>query len=484
MNHRYFQIRGVVEGFYGIFYTFPERNDLIRFIGEQGFNLYIYGPKNDRQHRARWREPYPPRFMQHFAETVAIAEQSGVNFCYAISPGVSMNYASEEDFLKLTSKLTDFFRLGVRSFSLFLDDIDPVLRYPEERERFSSFAEAQADLANRLFSWLKELDPQCSLSLCPTDYHGIPPFSQGLYVLGQLLHPGIDIFYTGPKVCSPTITRADAAAFADIVNRPPLIWDNYPVNDLGMQSEIHLSPIRGRDPELHEVVQGVVVNTMAQAEASKIALATFAEYFRDPVGYNAEMAWLQALRQVAGDDSFLALYTFAENAQYSCLGVGDPAPIEVLAAEIIAGLNRNENRKELEALVELESYLDKVDEACYHLKNLMDNLSLRNNLLQWIEALEHWIEVGRNITSILRQEELENVEERKLRSLREALKSGQNHPKRVAGAALMPLAERVLKVVEERREEASQVNPLDDSLDPELAESGVSPVSLPGIYLG
>lgn len=43
---------GVVEGFYGVFYTFPERIDMIRFIARHGYRQYIYGPKNDRQHRA------------------------------------------------------------------------------------------------------------------------------------------------------------------------------------------------------------------------------------------------------------------------------------------------------------------------------------------------------------------------------------------------------------------------------------------------
>ncbi len=75
-----FPVRGVVEGFYGAFYTFPERNDLIRFIAQHGFNLYIYRPKNDRQHRNRWREPYPTRIMDQFAETAATAREFGITF--------------------------------------------------------------------------------------------------------------------------------------------------------------------------------------------------------------------------------------------------------------------------------------------------------------------------------------------------------------------------------------------------------------------
>src|SRR5918911_1356766 len=118
-----FSIRGVVEGFYGTFYTFPERNDLIRFLGENGFNFYMYGPKNDRQHRMRWWDPYPPAILGDFAQSIEIAQESGVTFCYAISFGVPMNYASPKDFEIITGKLRAFFDRGCRSFGVLLDDI-------------------------------------------------------------------------------------------------------------------------------------------------------------------------------------------------------------------------------------------------------------------------------------------------------------------------------------------------------------------------
>ena len=94
MNASPFQIRGVVEGFYGVYYTFPERNDLLRFLGRHGYNSYIYGPKNDRQHRARWWQPYPDEVMAQFAETVAIAREAGISFCYAIAP---ITYENDDD---------------------------------------------------------------------------------------------------------------------------------------------------------------------------------------------------------------------------------------------------------------------------------------------------------------------------------------------------------------------------------------------------
>jgi hyaluronoglucosaminidase len=89
---------GVVEGFYGVFYTFPQRLDLIRFIGSHGYNAYLYAPKNDRQHRIHWREAYPPHMMEQFAVTIETARQYNIDFTYGISPGLSISYHSSQDF--------------------------------------------------------------------------------------------------------------------------------------------------------------------------------------------------------------------------------------------------------------------------------------------------------------------------------------------------------------------------------------------------
>src|SRR5579872_990933 len=116
-----FNVRGVVEGFYGTYYTFPERNDLIRFAGRNGLNFYMYGPKNDRQHRVRWRDPYPPVILDEFAETIQIARECGVTFCYAISFGTPLDFVTHEDFEVVTVKLREFYVRGCRAFGVLLD---------------------------------------------------------------------------------------------------------------------------------------------------------------------------------------------------------------------------------------------------------------------------------------------------------------------------------------------------------------------------
>ena len=60
----------------------------------------------------------------------------------------------------------------------------------------------------------------------------------------------MDLFWTGRAICSPTLDLDDAQRFAATTGRPPLFWDNYPVNDVAMGFELHIGPYRGRDPQL------------------------------------------------------------------------------------------------------------------------------------------------------------------------------------------------------------------------------------------
>ena len=444
-----FQIRGVVEGFYGTYYTFPQRNDLIRFLGQHGYNLYLYGPKNDRHHRARWRQPYPAALMNHFAESVAVAREANVTFCYAISPGDSICFASIEDFVCLTAKLRAFYDCGVRAFALFLDDISPAFCCEADQQHYGSdpvaYAVAHADLGNRLYAWLQELDPTCRLFLCPTEYHGTAPFSPALHELGRLLHPAIDIFYTGPDICSGRISAADAAAFGQAVQRPPIIWDNYPVNDLGMQANLHLGPLQGRAADLYAETKGLVANLMLQPEASKIPLLTIADYLADPYHYCPQTSWQRALRQVAGADSDEALRLLAENALVSPLNAVEAEKITTLADTALAALRRGEPAAESAAVLELDHCMSALDEACYHLRYYLANLQLRHDLQPWIELLDLWQDMTRRGLAILRARAHNQPYERSLSIMTECMAAVRRHPKRIAGQVLLAVAEYVLE---------------------------------------
>jgi hyaluronoglucosaminidase len=450
MRRSPFRVRAVIEGFYGVFYTHPERLSLLRFLGRHGYNLYIYAPKNDRQHRKRWREPYPANVMDRFAEAGRVGAEAGVEFCYALSPGIDISYSSDEDFAHVIGKLGAFRSLGIRHFALLLDDIRRVFSDPRDAECFSSPAAAQAALCNRVHAWLQAVDPGSRLSMCPTDYHGLPPFSAALHELGAALHPEIDIFYTGHEVCSTAIGREEVDAFAAAVGRRPIIWDNYPVNDLAMKGELHVGPIRGRAEDLFEAAEGFAVNPMNQAEASKIVLATFGDYLAEPTSYEPERSWSAALREVAGPSS-AALRLVAENSLQSCLGTPEAERLECLTLAAMPALEAS--LADDPAVDALEAYLRSLDEACYELRYRMDNLELRCELLPWLEQLEQWSWLGRWSIEALRAPQESPAESSLVRRIEEYLGLVDSHPKRMAGTVLRPLA--LLALERCRQEEAA-----------------------------
>jgi hyaluronoglucosaminidase len=443
-----FQIRGVVEGFYGVFYTAPERDDLIRFLGRHGFNFYLYGPKNDRQHRARWREMYPAKIMGQFRNTAAIAKETGIQFAYALSPVVSLCHACKEDFEAITSKFRAFHDIGITVFALCFDDMKPEFAYEIDRLQYKNYGEAHADLGNRLYEWLKELDEHCSLFICPTDYHGTAPYSDYLHELGGLLNPDIDIFYTGREICSPTITTEEAQSFAEAVKRPPILWDNYPVNDLAMQGELHLAPISGRDANLHKAVKGILINPMIQAEASKIPLLTYADYLAEPENYQPQQSWDKALQTIAGEETTPAMKLLAENSLYCCLNISKTEKLDILAQAVLSSIQAGQSVLNNTSIDVLETYINGLDEATYHLKFRMENLALRNNLLPWIDLLEHYLWMGRRALLLLRAIEAGLVDENLLRMMNENFDEAQKHSKRIGGESLFALARYVKNKLE------------------------------------
>ncbi|BAS26271.1 protein O-GlcNAcase [Limnochorda pilosa] len=302
-----FAVRGVIEGFYGTPWTHAQRVSLMDFLRRHGYNLYVYAPKDDPYHRAQWRSPYPPEKLAELAELAEEARSAGVAFCFAVSPGLSLRYADEGEVELLWRKLASLAEAGVRHFGLLFDDIPPGLHHPQDQARFASAAEAQAHVAGVLLERIRrEVPPlpegsglpSSQLYFCPTHYRGDPD-SPYLRRLGVLLDPEVQVFWTGPRVCSRELAVEHTRAVGQVLRRPPLYWDNYPVNDGMMTAELHIGPYTGRDPGLAEVASGVVLNPMPQYTASRWVLAAAGPYLTAPADYDPEAAWARVWESVA-----------------------------------------------------------------------------------------------------------------------------------------------------------------------------------------
>jgi hyaluronoglucosaminidase len=364
-------------------------------------DTFVYAPKDDPLVRREWRRPYEAEALERLADLVRRCRERGMELVWSVSPGLSIRYSDAADREALLAKLRAVAELGVRRFGLFLDDIPVMLQHPEDRAAYASLVEAHVALTNHVYAGLPA---GARFIVCPTVYwgRGTEPY---LATLGQGIDPRIDIFWTGRAVCSPTLDLDDAATFTRTALRPPLYWDNYPVNDLAMAYELHIGPYRGRDPLLWRASVGIVANGMELFEASLIPFATIADYLADPQGYDPEESWRRAIAAVVGSADLDAFALFADNVRSSCLETQD-API--VSAALERALFRYEQGEGEASGAELGALADRLLAAADHLlRGPVRNTALRDEIRPWLVAFELGGRAVRRIADLVIEGRLE-----------------------------------------------------------------------------
>ncbi|XP_056891639.1 protein O-GlcNAcase isoform X2 [Takifugu flavidus] len=275
-------ISGVVEGFYGRPWTMEQRTELFKREQKWGLNTYLYAPKDDYKHRMYWRDLYTAEEAEELRALMAAARQHGINFIYAISPGLDMTFSSSRDTSSLKRKLDQVKQFGCSSFALLFDDIESEM-CPADKRAFSSFAHAQAVVTNEVYQHLEEPE---SFLFCPTDYcaaYCTPSVSQSAYLktVGEELLPGIDVLWTGPKVVSHKISVESIEEVSAVLRRAPVIWDNIHANDYDPQ-RLFLGPYKDRSTELIPKLRGVLTNPNCEFYPNFVAIHTLATWCKAP----------------------------------------------------------------------------------------------------------------------------------------------------------------------------------------------------------
>lgn len=273
-------ITGVVEGFYGRPWTMEQRKELFRRQQKWGLNTYLYAPKDDYKHRMFWREMYSVEEAEQLTTLISASKEHGIEFIYAISPGLDITFSNQKEVSTLKRKLDQVSHFGCKSFALLFDDIDHNM-CPADKEVFSSFAHAQVSITNEIFQYLGE--PEIFL-FCPTEYCGTfcypnVPQSPYLRTIGEKLLPGIEVLWTGPKVVSKDITVESIEEVTKILRRAPVIWDNIHANDYD-QKRLFLGPYKGRSTELIPRLKGVLTNPNCEFESNFVAIHTLATWYK------------------------------------------------------------------------------------------------------------------------------------------------------------------------------------------------------------
>ncbi|WP_338702663.1 beta-N-acetylglucosaminidase domain-containing protein [Streptomyces sp. Q6] len=307
------RLRGSIEGFYGPPWTTAERLDQMDFLGEVKSNTYVYAPKDDPYHRDKWRDPYPADKLKELADLVDRAAANHVRFTFAVSPGGSICYSDPADVRALTAKLQALYDLGVRSFSVPLDDISYTKwNCAGDATAFGApgrgpAAQAQVGLLNTVQrDFVAAHDGTNPLQMVPTEYGDLTDTAYKQEIRAHL-DPAVEVMWTGTDVVPPEITDSQARQASQLFGRKVFVWDNYPVNDFGRTAgRLLLAPYDKREAGLSDNLSGLVSNPMNQEAASKLAVFTMSDFAWNDRGYDRTRSARQSALHLAGGDARVA----------------------------------------------------------------------------------------------------------------------------------------------------------------------------------
>ena len=290
------EAHGVVEGFYGVPWSWRERAHLLAFLARAGLTTYVYAPKLDPLHRAEWRTPYPEADLQRFRALAALADDLGVQFLFGISPLIDFDFATDADYDALLAKVRPLVEGGAAGACLLADDIE----MEAEVDAGAALGSAHAALANRLQSDLRDVRADARVWFVPTVYsddratwwEGAPEYLEAL----RALDGDVPVLWTGTDTFSSTLGAADLATVTARLGRPPLIWDNFWANDGGdgFFGRLLLGAYDGRAADLAGAIAGLVQNPSIQGAATRLALSTYVAWLADPAGYDPARARVAA----------------------------------------------------------------------------------------------------------------------------------------------------------------------------------------------
>lgn len=420
-------LRGTVEGFYGPPWTHTERLDHLDFLGDTKANTYIYAPKKDPYHRDQWREPYPDDKLVELKQLVERAKANHVRFTFALSPGVSICYSSSADVQAVQNKFQAMYDIGIRSFSIPLDDIE----YKEwncEGDRITfgepgpgSAAAAQVTLLNTIqqefIATHEDVEP---LQMVPTEYDDLKDTAYK-QILREKLNPEVEVMWTGTDVIAAEITIDQAEQAANLFGRNVFVWDNFPVNDYWETiGRVLLAPYDRRESGLSDHVSGLVSNPMNEAAASKLAMFTMNDFSWNDRGYDRAVSGRQAALYVAGGNERAAdaVQVFIDLNHAAPLWSGDrwqpQAPMFGVQVEKFWWAWE---RDWSQAAREFRPVLRRIEQAPDVIRRSVKDRLLLADLGKWLDVTELWGQALADgldvLVAIMTGEEVEAVHKRK-----------------------------------------------------------------------
>lgn len=379
-DYAHTQYRGIVEGFYGHPYSVENRISLFEFCKRFKMNVFVYGPKSDPYHLGNWRDDYPTSLTEQerffgmitqddLKQMTAAAKACHVDFIWAAHPGLQQPIsfsnitAMDQGIDALMTKFDHLYSLGVRGFGVFIDDMS-----------YTPSGDMQAYLADETQKRLRERfvtdnpdDEIAPLFFVPTAY---ALNYTGSYTLSSLssIDSEVVIAFTGYD-CFSNIRPSSIDDMAGRVGRNPVMWWNNPVND-DHDERIYMRELTTHwtieSTEAINTLNGLILNPMNQAQASKVALFGAADYSWNPVAFDVHQNWDDVFARLARHGDTQTAEAFKCFARFSDALVED----DDMIALYNGFMDKFGGETFPEEAAQLRTELEKLNQACIYIESL------------------------------------------------------------------------------------------------------------------
>ena len=298
---------GIIEGFFGRSWSWEDRKNYAEFLALNQYNFYIYAPKSDKNLRKHWQQDWPDEIKKQLLDLRQVYRAANVQFGIGLSPyELYLDYSqnshsspkqSRDRRARLNQRIEQINRLEPDILCILFDDM---------RGDIPGLAQIQTDIAHQAAA----ISSAKKIIFCPT-YYSFDPVLEKVFgtmpenywqTFAQQLDKTIDIFWTGEKVCSTHYPAEHLAQVTELVGRKPFLWDNYPVNDGAVKSNLlQLRAFDQSHSQLADKVAGHAVNPMNQPWLSQIPLASLPLAYREKENYSADVAFTTISKNLCGN---------------------------------------------------------------------------------------------------------------------------------------------------------------------------------------
>lgn len=289
---------GIIEGFFGRSWTWQDRKNYAQFLALNGYNFYIYAPKDDKNLRKSWQTDWSAEVKKSLADLRQVYREAHIQFGIGLSPHEIYLDNSRNQRAQLDQRIKQINQLEPDILCILFDDM---------RGDIPGLAQIQIDLAHQAAA----ASNATKIIFCPT-YYSFDPVLERVFgtmperywqTFARQLDKSIDMFWTGEKVCSTHYPAEHLAQVTELIGRKPFLWDNYPVNDSAVKS--NLLQLRAFDQghsRLADIVAGHAVNPMNQPWLSQIPLASLPLAYREKENYSADASFTHICNNLCGKE--------------------------------------------------------------------------------------------------------------------------------------------------------------------------------------